>query len=39
MPDAGATVVIPAYRAWTTLPDVLDALAPQVERTGCEVAW
>ena len=37
MPDGGATVVIPAYRAWSTLPLVLDALAPQVAGTSCEV--
>jgi cellulose synthase/poly-beta-1,6-N-acetylglucosamine synthase-like glycosyltransferase len=37
MTAVSATVVIPAYRAWSTLPLVLDALEPEVARTGCEV--
>jgi cellulose synthase/poly-beta-1,6-N-acetylglucosamine synthase-like glycosyltransferase len=31
------TVVLPAYRAWATLPAVMDALRPQVERPGREL--
>jgi cellulose synthase/poly-beta-1,6-N-acetylglucosamine synthase-like glycosyltransferase len=31
------TVVVPAYRAWATLPTTLDALRPQVERHDREL--
>lgn len=37
MAGPAATVVIPAYRAWATLPSVLDALAPQVQAADCSV--
>ena len=37
MTGAVATVVIPAYRASSTLPAVLDALEPEVAATGCDV--
>src|SRR5712691_6844489 len=37
MGGSTATVVIPAYRAWSTLPAVLDALEPEITGTGCEV--